>query len=90
MPNYLTHVTTNPFLLMSPCADKFGCPKQECNKNVCAISCCDLALYRKMLDTYGKYSMGGLSPGHTYQSAVPAEDELQLSFPQARGNKSLC
>lgn len=85
---YLAHVMSNPFLLMSPCAEKFSCPNKEVSKNHCAAGCKSLNLYRQMLDVYGKYSIGGLSYGHVYQSAssgIAAEESYAI--PNTSGGK---
>lgn len=84
---YQQHVINNPYIFMSPCADKFYCSHRDDDKGYCSRGCTNLKLYHQVLDFYGQANLGGLSLGHIYQSAVPVEDELQLSFPQTRGNK---
>jgi len=69
MTAYQVHVAKNPLLLTSPCAEKFACPNIEADKNVCRMGCSNLRTYHKLLDSYGQFSLGGLSFGHVYASA---------------------
>ena len=73
---YEHHVKEYPYLLTSPCADKFGCPSIEVDKNHCRKGCRKLAAYLHLLDTYGQVSIGGLSYGHVFQSAIDTTADI--------------
>jgi len=60
MSAYKAFVKNHLYMLTSPCADRFECPKKEEDKSFCSRSCADLTLYRKLLDTFSDCSLGGL------------------------------
>lgn len=88
MQTYHKHLLDNPFIFMSPCAEKFNCSRREDNKSACRIGCRNISLYIQFLDFYGHSGLGGLSVGHVYQSANPIEgDEMEICAYSLRGNR---
>lgn len=82
MSAYAAFVKNHLYLLTSPCADRFECPKKEEDKSFCSRGCADLMLYRKLLDTYADFSIGGLD---CVASVAVDHSSIDYSFGNSHG-----